>query len=603
MVESTNRVTKHAYADEVTTLELVMRKEHYIPKYQRNYDWETSHCSELLEDLKKFTDNPRKDINSKYMFGQMVAYNSDSNKLYILDGQQRLTTAALLVAAVRNILRRVEIHNPGCEKLQEEKFKMKNLIIADDKPRLKVAKENEKAFDIILNAPHELDNYLNPTPSEYNMISNYLFFYENFLNMMGIDKDKFGTYSEEDFRKNKDKYPIVLRYYQSFINFKVCAVYTMHLSEAYEMFEAINNRGIRLSNMDLLKNQIYNKCYGDDESLDDDEYKIDTKWKNIVNALHSLNAKGDKTDKYLRYYANATTTFIRSPNIYTILIRSINNKDDAIKFVDIFSKSVTFFKFAFRLDKLDGISDETVRILRGFRDNNFEIFCPMALSVYLKNKDVKKLDSELNAVLKAYDRFYAVCVQANISTSTMEEPTSHIAIDYYNSNTDLKESIAKIYAAIKQDEAYLRSQLITRNWDPKVAKYILSELFNRADYTNSVDYNKINIEHILPKSHKNLEKYWPDIDNETHKRCFSKLGNYLILNGKVNNSIKDKGFEAKVQHYLVKVDGTAKKCYSDINDQLFIVKGTWDEGTIEERTIYLVDKIFEYWPVIEYDDA
>ena len=157
MVESTNRVTKHAYADEVTTLELVMRKEHYIPKYQRNYDWETSHCSELLEDLKKFTDNPRKDINSKYMFGQMVAYNSDSNKLYILDGQQRLTTAALLVAAVRNILRRVEIHNPGCEKLQEEKFKMKKEL-AIEFALVKISTEEFATFEENFQLDKEVSN-------------------------------------------------------------------------------------------------------------------------------------------------------------------------------------------------------------------------------------------------------------------------------------------------------------------------------------------------------------------------------------------------------------------------------------------------------------
>lgn len=66
-----------------------------IPRYQRGYAWEKQHIRELFEDIKEAIDS-----NSSHYIGTVVLSKcaTDPKKFYIVDGQQRLTTIALLIA-------------------------------------------------------------------------------------------------------------------------------------------------------------------------------------------------------------------------------------------------------------------------------------------------------------------------------------------------------------------------------------------------------------------------------------------------------------------------------------------------------------------------
>ena len=66
-----------------------------IPRYQRGYAWEKQHIRELFEDIKEAIDS-----NSSHYIGTVVLSKcaTDPKKFYVVDGQQRLTTIALLIA-------------------------------------------------------------------------------------------------------------------------------------------------------------------------------------------------------------------------------------------------------------------------------------------------------------------------------------------------------------------------------------------------------------------------------------------------------------------------------------------------------------------------
>lgn len=72
-----------------------------IPVYQRNYEWKAENCKQLFEDLIELTKHPRK----KHFFGSVI-YQIDTHTedRVIIDGQQRLTTIALLLAAIRDAI-------------------------------------------------------------------------------------------------------------------------------------------------------------------------------------------------------------------------------------------------------------------------------------------------------------------------------------------------------------------------------------------------------------------------------------------------------------------------------------------------------------------
>jgi uncharacterized protein with ParB-like and HNH nuclease domain len=66
-----------------------------IPVYQRNYDWSTGHCKQLLNDI--FEIGINKKMNAHFI-GSIVYVHDDVyqasriKELTIIDGQQRLTT-------------------------------------------------------------------------------------------------------------------------------------------------------------------------------------------------------------------------------------------------------------------------------------------------------------------------------------------------------------------------------------------------------------------------------------------------------------------------------------------------------------------------------
>jgi hypothetical protein len=66
-----------------------------IPEYQRPYKWSLKNVNQLIDDILTFKEK------SAYRLGTVVVHNSDG-KLNIVDGQQRITTLALLLKSVSN---------------------------------------------------------------------------------------------------------------------------------------------------------------------------------------------------------------------------------------------------------------------------------------------------------------------------------------------------------------------------------------------------------------------------------------------------------------------------------------------------------------------
>ncbi len=68
-----------------------------IPDYQRAYNWKfNEQCDKLWQDIEYFIETNQ---NDTYFFGSIII-NNDKEKLYIIDGQQRITTFILLLKAL-----------------------------------------------------------------------------------------------------------------------------------------------------------------------------------------------------------------------------------------------------------------------------------------------------------------------------------------------------------------------------------------------------------------------------------------------------------------------------------------------------------------------
>lgn len=83
-------------------------KQYLIPIYQRTYSWSTSHCQQLWNDIVRVaTDEniPAHFLGSIVYINEGIYQVSAVPRLLVIDGQQRLTTLSLLLAALANALK------------------------------------------------------------------------------------------------------------------------------------------------------------------------------------------------------------------------------------------------------------------------------------------------------------------------------------------------------------------------------------------------------------------------------------------------------------------------------------------------------------------
>ena len=90
-----------------------------IPEYQRGYSWNIVQCDKLWQDVEAFIESDKKE---PYFFGTIIADCSETDRISLIDGQQRTTTFILLLKALllrlQDVLRDMK-HDVDSEALEE----------------------------------------------------------------------------------------------------------------------------------------------------------------------------------------------------------------------------------------------------------------------------------------------------------------------------------------------------------------------------------------------------------------------------------------------------------------------------------------------------
>lgn len=75
-----------------------------VPDFQRGYSWENSQVSAFLNDIGSFADGRRTESEQEYFLGPIVLMSGPtlSGHCYIIDGQQRIATAQILLSSIRD---------------------------------------------------------------------------------------------------------------------------------------------------------------------------------------------------------------------------------------------------------------------------------------------------------------------------------------------------------------------------------------------------------------------------------------------------------------------------------------------------------------------
>jgi hypothetical protein len=136
-----------------------------VPVYQRQYRWDIGGCEQLLADIRAVADSDDRDMH--FLGSILSAANTEdaSEELVLIDGQQRITTLMLLIAALHHTVRDTD------SQMADELHRV--LVRASDSSRTKLRPHRAwaDAFRAVV-----LDLHAEDAPRDTRFDDNYAFF-------------------------------------------------------------------------------------------------------------------------------------------------------------------------------------------------------------------------------------------------------------------------------------------------------------------------------------------------------------------------------------------------------------------------------------------
>ncbi len=233
-----------------------------VPSFQREYVWEEIQVEQLLKDIyDEYASDGRSTETSEYFIGSIVVCGRPDGVFDLIDGQQRMTTTYLALCAIRDYLQRLD--RPTSIGALEPQIAATDVDErGEDVYRYRVTLQYEDSCDVLVTIARG--------GSDLGAIKRSTRSVENILNAY----DVIGAFFREHFG---DDAQAIKRYYAYFTrNVKLIRVKTVSLAHALKVFETINDRGVGLDSMDLLKNLMFM------EARPSDYEQLKDVWKQLL---------------------------------------------------------------------------------------------------------------------------------------------------------------------------------------------------------------------------------------------------------------------------------------------------------------------------------
>ncbi len=296
-----------------------------VPVYQRNYAWDEQDCGRLFDDIANIHDQQLK----AYFLGACVVVTENPNELLLIDGQQRITSLAILLVAIYDLLKKTSITSLTNATLAEEILEdylvnKRKQDTADEYIRLKQVNQDRRAYRTLLLRNDEDEDEL-----KHTLISkNYALF-----------KRKIEVFCRH---KNIDSFWAAFHQ----LEIAVITLKTDHGDKPQQVFETINSTGKSLADADLIRNFV----------LMGQSHKIQTKifdnyWTKIEQStlIKKGNKYDSKTTEAIRYYLIFETgKYISDKKVYAEFVRYFKQQKANEQDIEIFLEKLRRFSEYYR---------------------------------------------------------------------------------------------------------------------------------------------------------------------------------------------------------------------------------------------------------------
>lgn len=483
-----------------------------IPDYQRPYSWDKENLSELVDDLTfAYINNNDED----YFCGSLVLVANE--RFDIIDGQQRLTTFTILSCVFRELFRdNLErkaldyIEDSIQDKYDNNKRKLRfltgeNYQIDFEQTILKGITFKEK-----VNYDREF------AKNRYLQNAHYLKqFIQEKINEKNIDPNNFIMWIFEK---------VVLT-----------VITTKNLDNAIRIFNVLNDRGMPLSPIDILKSSLMTKLSQEDRRA----FKI--KWEMVnqrIDSTERFNLE-DMLNTYLYYKLGSNPSTRVDKELLSIFEKEKIDPLTAISEIDKFSEAY--------LKAID-IEDKHVYLLQ-YLQHRIYWHSILSTATFLNYSEI----IELKKILVSY--YYQNWI-AGATVARIKQTSYNIlrAIKENKTVQDIKEICMKNLADYGTKQFFeaecTGNYIYGKKWDK--ALLLLVEYFSKDDSVFSFIplSPRIHIEHILPQKSDNEKAHWNELfTTEQRESLTNSLGNLTLLSMRKNIQAQNYSFIEKKRAY------------------------------------------------------
>lgn len=551
-----------------------------VDDYQRTYAWTRDEIEEFFTDLKECADEE----DGTHFFGTLILQSHDNSLATVVDGQQRLTTTFILVAALRDAIMKLGIDTiPGVgDKLPVRVIdKTWKYLYVNDNASVHRFHSNRFLRDIMAKsviAKPEAQQELRARDQQITLA---------FRKAIGVvrglvkaDLDEFHSPEEKLLRIN-DLLDTLME------NFLVLRVITSSVSESLEIFLTLNNRGLPLGPSDLVRGEIMSRlAIGESEAAQRRMHtRIFEEWKDITE-----NVK--EPEVFLRHYLVATgKDKVQKKKVYDRVIERLkptDTEDRKARANDFWGKLIRASEVYNQIisPKMGGDCQYQLELLDGLIKSHRILL----LNVLGKEGlDSAARDEIVRLVFTLAFRW----VMGGGNAQKLEDKFQKWGFDFMN-DSDVDALVESITLAASELTTDVPKYLKEEGDSGFVGRAVLHAV-NRAltPGANPVALDgTIHLEHIAPQS---VTDHWQDALFEGDSSQFDKydstiseIGNLTLLDFKLNLQAQQLEFGLKKDKYTL----STIKITRDL-----LTLSEWSENSVKQRTKWLSAMFDVIWSV------
>jgi uncharacterized protein with ParB-like and HNH nuclease domain len=206
-----------------------------VPRFQRRYSWQGEHVAQYWTDIER-----ARAAGDAYFMGTVILASDEDgdNRKLIIDGQQRITTTAILFIAIRDRLHEL---NQDLAAQSVQNTHLSNYVLTEEQTvaKLTLSADDHKIFDLLL--------------------------HRDPIDQLGDDRlsacyRQLKTHIDELAQRKADYRRLIELVDYLDKQVQVLLAVASGLPEAYVIFETLNDRGADLTTADLLKNYLFNQA-------------------------------------------------------------------------------------------------------------------------------------------------------------------------------------------------------------------------------------------------------------------------------------------------------------------------------------------------------